>query len=62
MGELRERVGRMLDWYQDQLSSQEPLRVAKAGRKMERFFDLVEDYVGDASMPDPEDLIPPEES
>ena len=52
----------MLDWYQDQLSSQEPLRVAKAGRKMERFFDLVEDYVGGASMPDPEDLIPPEES
>ena len=62
VGELRERVARMLDWYQDQLSSQEPLRVAKAGRKMERFFDLVEDYVGDASMPDPEDLIPPEES
>ena len=62
VGELRERVARMLDWYQDQLSSQEPLRVAKAGRKMERFFDLVEDYVGGASMPDPEDLIPPEES
>ena len=62
VGELRERVARMLDWYQDQLSSQEPLRVAKAGRKMERFFDLVEDYVGDASMPDPEDLVPPEES
>lgn len=47
VGELRERVGHMLDWYQTQLSSQEPLKVAKAARRVSAFFDNVEAYVGD---------------
>jgi len=47
VGELRERVGHTLDWYQTQLSSQEPLKIAKAARRVSAFFDSVEAYVGD---------------
>jgi molecular chaperone HscC len=44
---LRERVAYMLDWYQAQLSTQEPLKAAKAARRVSDFFDSVEAYVGD---------------
>ena len=55
VGPLRERVGEMLDWYQMQLSSQESLRISKATRRADKFFDQVEAYVGDAALELPED-------
>ena len=58
VGGLREEVGRMLDWYQQRLGSQEALRVAKATKAMDEFFDRVEAYMGDAALQPPE---PPEE-
>ncbi len=54
IGGLREEVGRMLDWYQQQLSTQETLRIAKATKKIDQFFDQVEAYMGDAALPPPE--------
>ena len=47
VGELRERVGHTLDWFQAQLSGQEPMKIAKAARRVSAFFDSVEAYVGD---------------
>ncbi|MBQ2830281.1 MAG: molecular chaperone HscC [Oscillospiraceae bacterium] len=47
VGELRDQVAMMLDRYQAQLSSQEPLRIARAARRISAFFDRVEAYVGD---------------
>lgn len=58
VGSLRERVGELLDWYQRVLSGQEPLKVAKATRRLDRFFDQAEAYLGDAALPPPE---PPED-
>lgn len=55
VGELREQVGRILDWYQLQLSSQETLRIAKATKRADRFFDKVEAFLGDAALAPPED-------
>ena len=53
VGSLRERVGELLDWYQRVLSGQEPLKVAKATRRLDRFFDQA-----DPAPPPPE---PPED-
>lgn len=54
VGGLREQVAEMLDWYQRILSTQEPLRIAKASKRLDRFFDQVEAYLGDAALPPPE--------
>ncbi len=59
VGALRAQVGELLDWYQSQLSTQEAIRIAKAGRRMDRLLDQAEAYVGDSTLPfsfeDPED-------
>ena len=59
VGDVREQVDRMLAWYQHELSLQEPIRVAKASRRMEKFLDSVEAYLGqdtlDDFFPDPGD-------
>ena len=54
VGSLRVRVGELLDWYQKVLSSQEALKIAKATKRMDHFFDQVEAYLGDAALPPPE--------
>ena len=54
VGNLREQVAALLDWYQRQLSSQEAMRIAKASRRLERFFDQAEAYLGDAALTPPE--------
>lgn len=54
VGELRERVAELLDWYQTVLSSQEALKIAKATKRLDRFFDQAEAYLGDAALPPPE--------
>lgn len=54
VGGLRERVGELLDWYQRVLSSQEALKIAKATKRLDRSFDQVEAYLGDAALPPPE--------
>ncbi|MEY8420107.1 Hsp70 family protein [Oscillospiraceae bacterium 44-5] len=57
VGQMRDQVAYMLDWYQMQLSTQEPLRVAKASRKVAGFFDQAEAYIGLGDLP-PLDLDP----
>ena len=54
VGRLREQVGELLDWYQTILSTQEPLKIAKAVKRLDRFFDQAEAYLGDAALPPPE--------
>lgn len=54
VGSLREQVGALLDWYQRVLSSQEALKIAKATKRLDRFFDQAEAYLGDAALPPPE--------
>lgn len=54
VGGLREQVAELLDWYQKILSSQEALKIAKATRRLDRCFDQVEAYLGDAALPPPE--------
>ena len=54
VGDLRERVGTLLDWYQRVLSTQEALKIAKATRRLDRFFDQAEAYLGDAALSPPE--------
>lgn len=51
VGNLREQVYRVLGWYQGILNSQDRLLVAKASRRMERFLDQMEDWVGDDGLP-----------
>ena len=51
VGDLRQRVGAALDWFQQQLACQEALRIAKAARKVSEFFDQVEAYTGEFSDP-----------
>ena len=51
VGSLREQVAGRLDWFQSVLSSQEPLKIAKAVRQINLFFDQVEAYVGDVELP-----------
>ena len=59
VGNLRAQVAQVLDWFQQQLASQEPLRSAKARRRAERFFDRVEAYLGDAALPPEEEWSGP---
>ncbi len=54
VGSLREQVAELLDWYQKVLSTQEALKIAKATRRLDRFFDRAEAYLGDAALPPPE--------
>ena len=54
VGGMRAQVAELLDWYQHVLSSQEALKIAKATRRLDRFFDQVEAYLGDAALPPPE--------
>ena len=56
VGPLREQVASLLDWYQRVLSTQEALKIAKATRRLDAFFDRVEAYLGDAALPPPEPL------
>lgn len=49
VGGLRGQIGRALDWYQSELESQEPLRIAKANRRLDALFDRAEAWVGDVS-------------
>ena len=49
VGHLRGRVAEMLDWFQRQLSGQEPLRIARAQRRVCIFFDHVEEYLSDGA-------------
>ena len=49
VGGAREQIGRALDWYQSELDSQEPLRIAKANRRLDTIFDRAEAWVGDVS-------------
>lgn len=53
VGDLRQRVAQILAWYQNELSSQEAIRVAKASRRMEQFLDGVETYLGQDALRDP---------
>lgn len=55
VGNMRYSVGTMLDWFQQQLSSQEPLRIAKAVRRAAAYFDRIEEFMDGADLPDPED-------
>ena len=57
VGQLRDQVAYMLDWYQIQLSTQESLRIAKASRRVSEFFDQAEEYIGVDGLP-PLDLNP----
>lgn len=61
VGGLRERVAVVLDWYQKVLTTQEPLKIAKATKRLDRYFDQVEAYLGDAALPPPEPLDDGEE-
>ena len=61
VGQLREQVAEILDWYQKILSTQEVLKIAKATRRLDQFFDQVEAYLGDAALPPPEPLDGEEE-
>ena len=54
VGGLREQVAELLDWYQKVLSTQEALKIAKATKRLDRFFDQAEAYLGDAALPPPE--------
>ena len=56
VGPLREQVAELLDWYQKVLSGQEAMKIAKATKRLDRFFDQVEAYLGDAALPPPEPL------
>lgn len=60
VGSIRDQVAGMLDWYQMQLSTQESIRVTKASRRAEAFFDQVEAYIGVGDLP-PLDMNPLED-
>ena len=57
VGQMRDQVAYMLDWFQMQLSTQEQLRIAKASRRVSSFFDQAEAYIGVGDLP-PLDLDP----
>ncbi len=59
VGSLREQVGDLLDWYQRVLSTQEALKIAKATKRLDRFFDQAEAYLGDAALSPPEPFDEP---
>ena len=50
----------MLDWFQVQLGTLDPLRIASARRKATQFFEQVETYLESASL-SPEDWPDAEE-
>ena len=52
VGGIRERVAEALDRFQEQLNSQEPLRIAKARRYAEQVFDQVEAWMGVGEEPE----------
>ena len=45
----------MLEWFGRQIESQEPMRVAKAARRITDFFDQVEAFTGEIDVSDPDD-------
>ena len=55
VGELRERVLMMLGWFQEQLKSQEPLRIARAAKRTAAFFNHVERAIGELGFDGEED-------
>ena len=55
VGDLRRRIGEMLEWFGRQIESQEPMRVAKAARRITDFFDQVEAFTGEIDVSDPDD-------
>ena len=55
VGELRERVLMMLGWFQEQLKSQEPLRIARAAKRTAAFFNQVERAIGELGFDGEED-------
>ena len=61
VGGLREQVAELLDWYQRVLSTQEVLKIAKATKRLDRFFDQAEAYLGDAALLPPDPLEDGEE-
>ena len=61
VGRLREQVAELLDWYQRVLSTQEVLKIAKATKRLDRFFDQAEAYLGDAALLPPDPLEDGEE-
>lgn len=46
LGPVRATLEEALSWYQRELSTQEPLRVGRASRKLEQLLDSVEAYLG----------------
>lgn len=54
VGDMRSRVGEALDWFQLQLRTQEPVRIAKAVQRVVRYFDEIEAYTGPVDFMDPE--------
>ena len=60
VGNTRYQVGKMLDWFQVQLGTLDPLRIASARRKATQFFEQVETYLESASL-SPEDWPDAEE-
>lgn len=53
VGPMREQIDRLLAWYQQELATQEQLRVAKASRRMEKYLDDLEAYLGQDTFRDP---------
>ena len=59
VGELRRQVAEMLDWFQEELDSREPVRMARARRRAEYFFDQADAWLEGGA--DPEDWEGPED-
>lgn len=55
VGDLRRRVGEILEWFTHEVESQEPMRVAKACRRTTDFFDQVEAFTGEIDVSDPDE-------
>ena len=51
VGQMRYQVGQMLDWFQLQLGTRDPLRIANARRTAAQFFERVEAYLENAPFP-----------
>ena len=51
VGSMRDQVAQVLDWFQGELATQENIRVAKACRRADAFFDKVEAFVGETDLP-----------
>ncbi|MDE7244923.1 MAG: Hsp70 family protein, partial [Oscillospiraceae bacterium] len=45
VGGLRRRIGEMMEWFQQEVESQEGLRLAKAVKRANEFFDRVDDMI-----------------